>query len=121
MAYEDKETEKAVWNMDDSVLKTLWFLKNTFIMQKQEFKLESAYWTLRNIWMEVEAKFSKKEREKVKEKVDNLETVRKEYLKNNHNNSGTFYIELENVYISLNRLMASNGLYFRESDEDDGL
>jgi hypothetical protein len=124
MSYEDYNeggADKAIWNMDDSVLKTLWYLKNLFIQQKQSWNLDKAYWTLRNIWMESEAKFNQKERDEIAKKINNLEKTRKEFVKDKTNYEGIFYVELEKTYIALNRLMKSNGMFFREGEDDEGL
>jgi len=110
-------TLKAVWNMDEAILKTIHYLKTEFILKIHKWQLEEAYWTLRDIRMEIEAKLKDKEQEKAKDKLKELETKRGEYLKDPKAKRGEFYVACEQYYILLNRYMKIHGLYFRESDD----
>lgn len=119
MAWNDNETLKAEWNMDDSVLKSVLLLKYQFIEAMKSWELERAYWVARQIRMEVEAKFKVKEQEQLEEDILELEKLRTSYMKDKKL-KGKFYRGLENFNIILNRLMKKHGLYFREHD-DSGL
>ena len=119
MAWSDSETLKAEWNMDDSVLKSVLMLKYQFIEAMKSWNLDGAYWIIRQIRMEVEAKFKLKEQEQVEEDILELEQLRNAWFKDKKL-KGKFYRGLENFMIILNRLMKKHGLYFREHD-DSGL
>jgi len=119
MSWNDSETLKAEWNMDDSVLKSVLMLKYQFIEAMKTWKLDQAYWIARQIRMEVEAKFKVKEQEQLDSDILELEQLRTDYFKNKKL-KGKFYRGLENFNIILNRLMKKHGLYFREHD-DSGL
>lgn len=110
-------TAKTVWNMDEAVLKTIHELKTAFLIQIQHWQLENAYWTVRNIRMEVDAKLKDKEQKEANGKIKELEETRKKYLMDKRNKRGEFYNCLEEFYILLNRYMKSHGLFFREGDD----
>ena len=120
MAYKNyDDTLKAEWNMDDSILKSVLMLKYQFIESLKNWKLDDAYWVVRQIRMEVEAKFKDKEQKKLAQDILKLEILRTEYFKDKKLR-GKFYRCLEDFNIILNRLMKKHGLYFREHD-DSGL
>jgi len=110
---------KSIWNMDEAVLKAIYFLKLKFVNHLKDWELDSAYWTLRNIRMEVDSKLKSEEQEMVADDLEKLEKERNEYLKNPKDSKqrGEFYLQLESYYILLNRLMKRHGLYFREGDD----
>ena len=121
MAYQDYDnTLKAEWNMDDAMLKHILLLKHNFVQSIHTWDLNSAYFTLREVWMEVEAKFKPKERGRLRKMIKELEIVRNEYFKDQRHLKGKFFSSLQNGMIKLNRLMKKHGLYFREHD-DSGL
>jgi len=115
MVYEP--TLKVVWNMDEAVLKSIHYLKVRFVFQMQNWDLDGAYWTIRNIRMEIDSKLKDKEQENVGTKLKEMEDQRKKYLKDKKNKKGEFYLTLENYYILLNRYMKQHGLYFRENED----
>ena len=110
---------KAVWNMDEAVCRTIHSLKNAFILSMKDWNLENAYWTVRQIRMEAEAKFTDPEQKLCNKKLKELEKSRKECLKDKEKR-GELYLSLESYYVVLNRLMKKHALYFREQD-DSGL
>jgi len=120
MAWDNNETLKAEWNMDDAILKHILLLKHNFVEALHTWDLNSAYFTLREIWMEVEAKFRIKEQVRLELMIKNLEVVRNEYFKDQRKKKGNFYHSLQGAMIKINRLMKKHGLYFREHD-DSGL
>lgn len=115
MVYEP--TLKAIWNMDEGILKSILFLKMTLIYQMQNWDLDRAYWTLRNIRMEIDSKLKSEEQKIAENKLKTLENTRREYLKDKRNKKREFYLALENYYVLLNRYMKAHGLYFREGDD----
>ena len=119
MGWDNSETLKAEWNMDDSVLKSVLMLKYQFIEAMKGWNLDGAYWIVRQIRMEVEAKFKEKEQEQLANDILELEELRTNYFKDK-SLKGKYYRGLENFNIILNRLMKKHGLYFREHD-DSGL
>lgn len=114
-------TLKAEWNMDDEVLKIIKALKTAFIIYIKNWDLENAYFTLRQIRMEIDSKLKGKQQSTAKTKIDVLEKERMEYLKDMKTNKRKFYRLCEDYYIYLGRLMQEHGLYFREKIEDEGL
>jgi len=112
-------TAKAVWNMDEAVLKQIQLLKFIFIGHLHKWELESAYWTIRGIRMEVDAKLKDKEQENVEKELKELEMVRNTYLlnKTDAEKKGEYWYALEKFCILLNRLMKRHGVYFREGDD----
>lgn len=110
-------TLKAIWNMDEAILKTIHYLKTEFILKIHKWQLEEAYWTLRDIRMEIDSKLKGEEQKNAERKLRSLEKKRVEYLKNKKEKSGEFYIACEQYYLLLNRNMKIHGLYFRESDD----
>jgi len=110
-------TAKTVWNMDEAVLKTIKDLKTAFLVLMQTWRLDNAYWIIRNIRMEIDAKLKEKEQTIVDKKLKDLEEKRKEYLQDKNKKRGEFYFYLEDYYILLNRYMKKHGLYFREGDD----
>lgn len=110
-------TLKAVWNMDEAILKTIHYLKTEFILKIHKWQLEEAYWTLRDIRMEIDSKLKGEEQKTAKNELNELEKRRKDYLKDKKKEKGKFYVACEQYYILLNRYMKIHGLYFRESDD----
>ena len=110
-------TLKAVWNMDEAILKTIHYLKTEFILKIHKWELEEAYWTLRDIRMEIDSKLKDEEQKNAKKELEALEVKRKAYLRDNKGKKGEFYIACEQYYLLLNRYMKLHGLYFRESDD----
>ena len=119
MGWNESETLKAEWNMDDSILKSVLLLKYQFIDKMKAWELDEAYCIIRQIRMEVEAKFKIKEQESLDADILELEELRNDYFKNKRL-KGKFYRGLESFNIILNRMMKKHGLYFREHD-DSGL
>lgn len=122
MDYHDSGNEtKAVWNMDDEILKIIKDLKICFLKSMQGWKLEDAYWYLNLMCMECDAKLKTKEQEDIENKLQKLEQLRQTCKTNGHNNIGEFYKELRNLYKEINRLMKEHGIWFREAEDDMGL
>jgi len=136
-----EETQQSLWNFDGAELFVMFQQKIEFIEALKEWDLETAYWRIRDLRRELDAKldknkkkfkgieleeYKKKERKifSEKEKVDsllnNLEGVRKKFnlIENpSQEDKGTFYTELEEFYLHLCSLMKKHGLYFREGED----
>lgn len=121
MVYEEKEGEKAVWNIDDEILKIIKDLKIIFLIHMKDWKLEEAYWKLRLICVECDAKLNSTEQKEVEEALKLLETNRQTFAKNGKEKAGEFYFNLENLYKKINNLMKEHGVWFREMEDDVGL
>lgn len=105
---------QTIWNMDEAVLRTVHQLKVLFIYQLHNWQLDEAYWTIRSLWMEVDAKFKPKERKEAITKIEDLEGERQQYVQDKIQRRSDFYLKLEKFYIFLNRLMKEHGIFFRE-------
>lgn len=118
--YEPKKV--AQWNMDDAILKTILALKQLFLMKKENWDLDGAYWVLRNIWSESECAFEEPERKECLKKLKELEEKRKTYLKDKQTYKSMFHHHLEDFSVLLNRYMVENKYYFRKDyEEEEGL
>ena len=116
----DSSTLKSEWNCDDAILKQILLAKYQFQKYLSSWDLNNAYFTLREIWSEIDAKFKAVEQEFCEETMNELEIKRNEWIKNQNKMKGEFYHALQKVYMLMNRLMKKHGLYFREHD-DSGL
>jgi len=113
------QTDKAVWNMDDEILKIIKDLKIVFLRHLKNWNLEDAYWILDIICMECDAKLKDKERDDIERDLDELEKNRKKYSSQAREKAGIFYINLRNLYKKINRLMKRHGVWFREVQDDE--
>lgn len=120
-SYGKEESEKAVWNIDDEILKIIKDLKIVFLMHMKDWKLEDAYWKLRLICVECDAKLKDTERTEIENDLKTLETNRKSFAGNGKEKAGEFYFNLENLYKRINKLMKKHGVWFREFEDDVGL
>lgn len=121
MAYEEKESDKAVWNIDDEILKIIKDLKVIFLMHMKDWRLEDAYWKLDLMCMECDAKLKKDERKEIESDLKILETNRQTFSKDGKEKAGEFYVNMRNLYKKLNRMMKEHGVWFREFEDDEGL
>ena len=119
MAYEKEMSEKAVWNIDDEILKIIKDLKVIFLMHMKDWRLEDAYWKLDLICMECDAKLKAVEKTEIEKDLKNLETNRQNFVKNGKEKAGEFYVNLRNLYKKINRLMKEHGVWFREFEDDE--
>lgn len=113
--------EKAVWNIDDEILKIIKDLKVVFLKHLMNWELEDAYWVLDLICMECDAKLKKTEKEEVEKSLKKLEDDRKKYSFNTKEMAGDFYVGLRDLYKQINNLMKIHGVWFREFEDDEGL
>jgi len=115
------DEKKAVWNIDDEILKIIKELKLSFIISMRNWKLEDAYWFIDLICMECDAKLMEQEREDIESELKKLEEQRQIFETNGRRTAGNFYVNLRNLYKKINWLMKEHGVWFREREEDIGL
>lgn len=142
----EEETIQSKWNFDGAELYEIFELKRTFISSIRNWDLETAFWTLRDLRREIDAKLKRKtnvksfindEEEnkqiKKKDKEENKKTEKKhvddlikgldedrmKFLSSNKTKEDktAFYIRLEEVYMELCFIMKQHGLYFREGED----
>lgn len=117
-----EQEKRAVWNIDDEILKIIKIMKESFLTNLLAWDLEQSYWILLLILAECDAKIKENERKEINEKIKELETVRRNYLKEkNSSNAGKFYKNLIELYKKMNLLMKEHGVWFREMEDDVGL
>lgn len=122
------ENREALWSFDDKVSNILADLKSNFLSSMFNWDLENAYFVVRILWMEADAKLDRKKKEYPEdapekeqkteadyaaELADRLEQSRTKYL-NNQLDKGLYFKELETFYMIICLFMKYNGLYFRE-------
>ncbi len=135
-----EEIQQSIWNFDGAELYEIFGIKKEFMEDISNWNLEGAYWSLRSLRREIDAKLKRHEKSKIlaeheKEKnkgkkrktekqivdswIDDLDKKRKEYngSKQDDNEKVQFYLELEKVYMKLCHLMKKHGLYFREGED----
>lgn len=138
-----EDIQKAVWNIDAAEDYAIFEAKIKFVNCMLEWNLEGAYWAVRTLRMELDAKLqrgdkkydelikklkgdnkkeSKKETEKeiVDQLLVELETKRTEYNEAtipSEELRGKFYLMLEAFYMHLCYLMKKHGIYFREGED----
>lgn len=115
------EDKKAIWNIDDEILKIIKELKLSFIISMKNWQLEDAYWFIDLICMECDAKLLDQEKLDIETQLKQLEAQRAEYNMSDKRTAGIFYVNLRDLYKKINWLMKEHGVWFRERDDDDGL
>lgn len=107
--------QESVWNSDNMEHALLFEIKLCFISNMKAWDLENAYWDIRLLRVEIDAKLDEKEQDKLSDDLKALEKLRNEYLlsKDNPEAVGKFYAELETVYILISRLFKKHGIYYR--------
>lgn len=137
---EQESSQQSKWNFDGAELYIIFQYKTQFLEFLDVWDLENAYWKLRRMRGELDAKLKREhnklldsmEEEKEKkvkvtekqladEKLEELTVIREQYkIDNNKNNlelKNKFYIALEEFYLFLCFLMKKHGLYFREGED----
>lgn len=142
----DENTQKSVWNFDGAELYVIFQIKSSYIEFLQNWELENAYWSARDLRRELDAKLSRKkerfegiglenesnnknkkgkeksksEKQLVDEELKKLGESREEFSKKNNpsdKEKGEYYQKLEEFYMFLCHLMKKHGLYFREGED----
>jgi len=120
MDYQDSNSDgKAVWNMDDEILKIIKDLKRCFLESMMHWKLEDAYWYIDLMCMECYAELNTTEQEKIDGELKKLEILRQTCKTNGNKNIGEFYKELRNLYKEINCLMVKHQVWFRKFEDDE--
>lgn len=113
---ESDYTQGSIFNFDLQELMIIAELKRLYVHHMQNWDLEGAYWNLRAMWIEFDAKPKDDERETLYNKMKTLENTRNQYL-NGTKETGEYYHDLENMYRDICRTMKKHRLYFREGDD----
>jgi len=123
----ESQGQAALWNFDGAQLQLIFEIKADFLSRLREWDLDNAYWRLRDLATELDAKLfrnfkeleTNKEIKATERMLAELETERNDYSKNplDKQVASKFYLYLEAYYKYLNRLMKKHGLYFREGED----
>ena len=138
------EAIQSVWNFDGAELFAIFEIKKEFISCMLKWDLENAYWKVRTLRMELDAKLSrgsekstylveeiearegkKKKKSRVEKTVvdemltdlENKRTIYNQINSPDDSEKGIYYLELETFYMHLCYLMKKHGLYFREGED----
>jgi len=115
--------KKSVWNFDEAEYKLIFFFKSEVASCLRLWDLGNAYWNLRRLRSEVDAKVTDLERKDLDSKTDKLDIDKNKYEEeaNNKQNQADFYIALDEYYRDICRLLKKHGSFFREQEDDEGL
>lgn len=139
----DEGTE-SIWNFDGAQFYTIFQIKSQFVNAMLKWDLEGAYWAIRTLRMEFDAKLKRKETHKMlaaldeekikagkksakteKQEVDEemikVDIERKIYIESGGADSEEakvkFYAVLEDFYMDLCYRMKKHRMYFREGED----
>lgn len=114
---------KSVWNFDDAEYKLIFLFKSEVASCLMLWDLMGAYWSLRRLRSEIDAKVSDKERMDINKDVDNLDKEKNTYEENinDKKKQANFYISLDNFYRNLCQVLKHHGSFFREQEDEEGL
>lgn len=139
-----EEGTASAWNFDQAQFYSIKQIKDRFVECILEWNLEGAYWAVRTLRMEIDAKLKRKETNKLlakleeekatrkntrvvteKEQIDSMmdevDEARSEFLKN-YNPSNTdkskFYLILESFYMHLCHTMKKHKMFYREGEDN---
>jgi len=140
-----EEAQQSVWNFDGAELYAIFEIKKAFINCLLTWDLENAYWKVRTLRMELDAKLARRKKRIVEEheeeiakikgkkkkevvlteketcdkKMEDLETARTIFNTSTKSQEerGEFYLVLEKFYMYLCHLMKKHGIYFREGED----
>ena len=107
---------KTIWNMDEQRLKSL----NTYMVLCEDsfscWDLNSLYTYLKAVRRIASAKFRKTELDDLDKKFEELEEIKRKMDddREDETDSVKFYNKADDIYLQLNRLMKTHGLFFRE-------
>jgi len=136
----ENETQQSVWNFDGAELYVIFEIKVKFVEALENWDLEPAYWRLRDLRRELDAKLKREkktfegitlkedkedrkkkvvtEKEDVDSRLNDLDKLRETFNKGtkNEKEKADYYLNLEEFYMHLCFLMKKHGLYFREGE-----
>jgi len=135
-----EETQQSIWNFDGAELFLIFSIKQMIVEALESWDLETAYWKLRLLRMEVDAKLqrtkkriileqekklkgkvSKMEKDVMDNKIKNLAEKYSEFksiIDPSDEEKSNFYNELEEFYLYICHIMKKHGLYFREGEDN---
>ena len=135
----DSESLQSLWNFYGAEYQLVFEIKVQVVQHLSSWNLEDAFWSLRRLKGEIDAKldrgrktkvFDDQGNETIKETkvtekqemdnlLDNLTSARNIYLQSNRNDNDKteFYFALENFYLHVCFIMKKHGVYFREGDD----
>lgn len=111
---------KTIWNMDESRLKSL---NNYMVLAEDAFvnwDLDNIYIYMKSIRRIASGKFKKKELDELDVLFGKLEKVKRtmdSQLEINRKDQVEYYNKADEIYVKLNVLMKSHGLFFREGKD----
>ena len=143
---DDRDTQQSVWNFDGAEMFAIFEIKKAFINCLLDWDLEGAFWKVRTLRMELDAKLKRgnkkviddfedeldeqrkvklnkkatTEKKDVDEKLGELEEARQTYNSEEYKSDESkvkFYLVLEDFYMHLCYLMKKHGIYFREGED----
>lgn len=143
MEYGQDGTE-SIWNLDDAEFSVLFQIKLKFVSSLLKWDLEGAYWAVRTLRMELDAKLrrgetsrylakieeekrklgkkiARTEKKQVDEGMKFLDEERMIFLNKpvpSFEDKSRFYIVLEDFYMSLCFIMKKHRMYFREGEDN---
>lgn len=137
-----EEGLQAVYNFDGAELQAIFEIKKEFITCMVNWDLEQAFWKVRLLRMELDAKLVRKFKKKIitdddeyDEQPKEKKETEKEYidglllnLENKRiafntltipgpNDKAKYYLDIEFFYMELCYLMKKHGIYFREGED----
>lgn len=139
-----EEVSESIWNFDGAQFYILFTLKDEVRDALDLWDLEKAYWKVRLLRMELDAKLKRKEKHKLlakldeeqvkrgvksakteKEEVDelmsNVDKAHVEFVKltnPSETQRSTFFNILESFYMELCYIMKKKGMYYREGEDN---
>lgn len=133
------ENQMTLWNMDGAELNLIFTIKLESATYLKTWNLESAYWSLRDLRRELDAKLNRIKKEEIKysdaagnekkgsftekEIVDAMleecEKERNMFIESQQEmeDLSRYYLVLEQFYLHLSYLMKKHGLYLREGED----
>lgn len=141
---EEQQSNQSIWNFDGAELYLIFQLKNKIVESFESWDLETSYWKLRLLRMELDAKLQrvnnkmleefddkqeelsgKKKKKQTEKQItdDKMEELDEGYSKYKEldniddEDRSKFYQELQDFYMHLCYLMKKHGLYFREGED----
>jgi len=139
----EEQANQSVWNFDGAELYLIFQIKNKIVEAFELWDLETSYWKLRLLRMELDAKLQRTNKKFIDEFEEEQATIKgkkkaqtekqitddllksmdddystyKEIIDPSEKEKADFYQVLETFYMHLCHLMKKHGLYFREGED----
>jgi hypothetical protein len=136
---DEEQTNQSLWNFDGAELYLIFQIKNKIVESFESWDLETSYWKLRLLRMELDSKLQRQsnkmldemDEKKGKKKtqtekqitddlmkvIDDDYTSYKKLGEADEEDKSSFFQKLESFYMHLCYLMKKHGLYFREGED----